>query len=83
MADGIPTKPPTFTTRNWGAMVRQSWGDSWHQPEIAYRMSNGRTFNDSGSQRGVYAYEMTVWDDGATVWDVVDGSPQTVWDLTP
>ena len=51
---GVPTKPPTFTTRDWGAWVRQLWSDDWHKPEIAYRFQNGRTFNDSGIRRGVY-----------------------------
>ena len=54
MARGIPTRPPTFRTINWGAMVRRAWGRSWHKPEIAYRFQNGRTFNDSGVRRGVY-----------------------------
>jgi len=55
MADGIPTKPPTFTTKDWAALVRKAFGDDWHKPEIAYRFSNGREFNDSGPRGAFYS----------------------------
>ena len=55
---GIPTKPPTFTTRDWGAWVRQLWGDDWHKREIAYKFDpdgSNRKFEDSGGASGIYA----------------------------
>ena len=52
-------RAPTFKNVNWGAMVRQAWGDEWHKKEIAYEFSSGRKFNDSGAQGGPYSPEDT------------------------
>lgn len=58
MARGeVPTTPPTFTQRDWGAMVRQAWGDAWHQREVGYSFSNGRKFFDPGGNGGPYTGE--------------------------
>ena len=51
---GVPTKPPTFSTINWGAYVRKSWGEDWHKPDVAYEFSNKRKFNDPGANGGPY-----------------------------
>lgn len=42
----VPTTPPIFREINYGALVRQQWGDEWLRPDIAYRFSNGRTFDN-------------------------------------
>ena len=52
---GVPTKPPTFTTRDWGAWVRQLWSDDWHKREISYRFSNERALEDSGPTGAFYS----------------------------
>lgn len=51
---GERARAPTMQTKNWGAMVRRSWGDDWHKPEVSYRFGNGRTFNDSGPTGAFY-----------------------------
>lgn len=57
----MPTQNPVFpvTTQeiNWLARVIESWGDDWGKKETAYRWSNGRTFEDSGSNGGIYDIE--------------------------
>jgi hypothetical protein len=50
----VPTKPPTFRTIDYGALVRKAWGDAWHQKETAYQFSNGRKFDDPGANGGAY-----------------------------
>jgi hypothetical protein len=54
---GVPTKPPTTTTKDWGAAVRNAWGDAWHEKETAYEFSNGRKFVDPGKNGGPYSPE--------------------------
>lgn len=55
MARGdVPTTPPITRTVDYGAKVREMWGDAYLIPEVAYRFSNGRTFNDSGISGGPY-----------------------------
>lgn len=55
MARGdVPTKPPTFSTKDWAAMVRQTWADEWHKPEVAYEFSSGKKYNDPGAHGGPY-----------------------------
>lgn len=54
MANGIPTDPPATSTRDWGAMVRKIWGDEWLKREVVYTFSNGRKFEDSGPNSGIY-----------------------------
>ena len=55
MARGeVPTKPPTFTTKDWGASVRNAWGDAWHKKDVVYEFQNGRKFEDPGAQGGPY-----------------------------
>jgi hypothetical protein len=53
----VPTTGPIRRTLDYGAMVRKLWGDRWHEPEIAYRFSNGREFRDSGAYGGPYTGE--------------------------
>ena len=56
MADGtVPTKLPTTRTTDYGAQVRKAWGDQWHKREPAYEFSNGRKFDDSGPNAGIYS----------------------------
>ena len=62
MAQGdVPTKPPTFTTKDWGAMIRKLWGDDWHKRETSYEFNIGRDrtnvrqFKDSGGASGIYS----------------------------
>ena len=51
---GIPTTPPIFRTLDWGAMVRNAWGDEWLKKDTAYEFSTGRKFQDPGSAGGPY-----------------------------
>ena len=51
---GVPTKPPTFSIIDWGARVRQAWGDSWHKKDVQYKFSNGREFLDPAPNGGPY-----------------------------
>ena len=51
----VPTTPPFESTRDWGAIVRESWGDEWLKHEIVYRMRGGRTFESSDyGTAGIY-----------------------------
>lgn len=50
----VPTKPPTFRTVDYGALVRKVWGDAWHQKETGYRFGNGRKFDDPGANGAIY-----------------------------
>lgn len=52
--NGIPTDPPQTSTRDWAAMVRKVWGDDWLKRETVYVFSNGRKFEDSGPNKGIY-----------------------------
>jgi hypothetical protein len=55
MARGqVPTLPPITRTLDYGALVRKAWGDQFHVPDIAYRFSNNRTFNDPAPNGGPY-----------------------------
>lgn len=54
---GVPTTPPTFTEKDWAAMVRQAWGDEWTKKDTAYEFSNGRRFVDPGAFGGPYTGE--------------------------
>jgi len=54
MSNGIPTDPPASSTRDWAAMVRKVWGDAWLKREDVYKFSNGRNFQDSGPNAGIY-----------------------------
>lgn len=49
-----PVPPPITRTVDYGAMVRKAWGDQFHVPDVAYRFSNNRTFNDPAPNGGVY-----------------------------
>ncbi len=51
---GVPTLPPVTRTIDFGALVKQSWGDEWMKKDTAYEMSNGRLFAASEPQGGVY-----------------------------
>ncbi len=51
---GVPTLPPITRTIDYGAMVKKAWGQQYGVPDIAYRFSNNRTFNDSGINGGPY-----------------------------
>lgn len=39
-------RPPITREISWESMVRQSWGTDYNKPEIVYRFTNGRTFNE-------------------------------------
>lgn len=52
---GVPTLPPITRTLDYGALVKKAWGQQWGVPDIAYRFSNNRTFNDSGPTNGPYS----------------------------
>lgn len=51
MSNPIPvvTKP-----LDYAQLVRQLWGDQYNKSEVAYEFSNGRKFEDSGSNGGPY-----------------------------
>lgn len=51
---GVPTLPPATRTRDWGAMVREAWGDAWAKKDVAYEFSNGRKFLDPAPNGGPY-----------------------------
>jgi hypothetical protein len=42
------------TLKDMKTLVLKQWGKKWNEPEIAYRFSNGREFEDSGAQGGPY-----------------------------
>lgn len=44
----------TARSLDWGALVREAWGDEWGVPDVVYEWSNGRRFFDSGAQAGIY-----------------------------
>lgn len=54
MSSGVPTNKPNTSTMDWGALVREAWGDQWLQREYVYQFSNGRKFYDSGVNGGPY-----------------------------
>jgi hypothetical protein len=39
---------------DYAALVRDLWGDEWKKPEVVYEFSNGRKFEDSGPNHGIY-----------------------------
>jgi hypothetical protein len=45
--NGVYKLPPFFAQIDYGAQVREAWGDEWLKKEIVYRWPNGRTFWDS------------------------------------
>ena len=56
MARGdVPTEPPVTRVLDWGAIVREIWGDEWMKKDIVYRFSNGRVFRDSAENGGPYS----------------------------
>jgi hypothetical protein len=48
--------PPAVKTRtlNWADLVKQREGEDYAKKEPAYEFSNGRKFEDTGSNGGVY-----------------------------
>lgn len=51
----VPTTPPKTKSVDWGAQVRQIWGDEWHKDDVVYKFSNGREFKSSDdSSSGIY-----------------------------
>lgn len=50
---GVPTKPPSFRTLDWGALVRQAWGDEWMKKDPAYEFT-GKTYESPGASGGPY-----------------------------
>ena len=51
---GVPSLPPIKRTIDFGAVVRQIWGDEWGKKDTAYEFSNGRKFQASEPQGGPY-----------------------------
>lgn len=51
---GIPKLPPQTRQIDYGALVRQAWGDDWLKKDVAYEFSNGRKFAASEPQGGPY-----------------------------
>jgi hypothetical protein len=40
---------------DYAALVRKQWGKEWTKPDIAYEMSNGRTFESTdATESGIY-----------------------------
>lgn len=50
------TNPPNVKTKrlDWAALVRRQAGDELQKKEPAYEFSNGRKFNDTGTNGGPY-----------------------------
>jgi len=38
---GVPTDAPVTKTMDWEALVREAWGDDWHEKEVVYEFSGG------------------------------------------
>jgi len=51
---GVPKLPPITRTLDYGALVKKAWGQRWGVPDVAYRFSNDRTFNDPAPNGGPY-----------------------------
>lgn len=55
---GIPSNPPTATTRSWEAIVRDADGPEYqieHDHPVVYIFAGGRKkFRDSGDDGGPY-----------------------------
>jgi hypothetical protein len=55
MARGdVSTKKPTTRTLDYGAAVRNAWGDAWHAKDVVYEFSSGRQFKDPAPNGGPY-----------------------------
>lgn len=52
---GVPKLPPTTRTVDFGALVKQQWGDDWRKKDVAYRFSNDRKFAASEPNGGPYS----------------------------
>ena len=52
----MATNPPKVVTKpiDYAALVRKVEGDEFKKPEPSYEFSNGRKFEDSGSNGGIY-----------------------------
>lgn len=46
--------PPFWSVQDYGAKVREAWGDEWLIKEKVYIFSNGRFFRDSTPNGGPY-----------------------------
>ena len=57
MANGIPTDPPVIRKQDWGAIVREAWGDEWHKHEKVYTFGKAaRKFESSDyGTSGIYS----------------------------
>ena len=52
----MATTPPVTTKQlDYAALVRKVWGEELNKKETAYEFSDGRKFEDSGSNGGPYA----------------------------
>lgn len=49
-----PPPAPRIRPLNWAELVKRAEGEDWNKPEPAYEFSDGRKFNDSGSNGGIY-----------------------------
>ena len=51
---GVYPLPPFYGNIDYGARVREAWGDEWLIKEVVYKFSNGRIFRDSTPNGGPY-----------------------------
>ena len=51
---GVPRLAPVTRKWDWGARVREQWGDEWLKKDIGYEFSNGRKFAASEPNGGPY-----------------------------
>jgi hypothetical protein len=55
MAYNYTPVPPVRTKPiDYAALVKRAAGKDWNKPEPAYEFSNGRKFDDTGSNGGPY-----------------------------
>jgi hypothetical protein len=74
---GVPTKPPRFTTRDYGAYARRAMGRDLHTKDVAYRMGENREFKDDAGIGGIYLGATgapRLLEDGSTRLDEDDGA---------
>ena len=53
MAGGVPLLRPNSRDINYSDLVRQMWGDQWHEKDVVYQFRS-KKFLDSGTNGGPY-----------------------------